>query len=56
MEDPIKATVEKMADNNCLTCKQAHLIAKEFDVELAELAQIIEETGVKVTSCQLGCF
>jgi hypothetical protein len=42
--------------NNQLPCPVAFKIAKEFKVSLQEVGETADKLGIKISSCQLGCF
>ena len=39
-----------------LTCAEAFRIAAEWDVKAAEIRRICDQEGIRICSCQLGCF
>ena len=39
-----------------LTCAEAFRIAAELDVEAAEVRRLCDQEGIRICSCQLGCF
>ena len=39
-----------------LTCEVALQLSRENDISLKEIGEICNAEGVKITSCQLGCF
>ncbi len=39
-----------------LTCPIAFKIAKELKVSLWEVGETTDKLGIKISSCQLGCF
>ena len=43
-------------DQKRLPCAEAFKIARDLDVSLAEVGKTCNELGIKVASCQLGCF
>jgi hypothetical protein len=46
----------KSGDQKRLPCAEAFKIAGDLDVSLAEIGKACNELGIKVASCQLGCF
>ncbi len=42
--------------NNQLPCPVAFKIAKEFKVSPQEVGETADKLGIKISSCQLGCF
>lgn len=54
-----KALAEKVkahAKNGKISCKQAQQIADDEGVPRKELGDLLNELGIKVSNCQLGCF
>ncbi len=39
-----------------ISCRQAFKLAAEADVSPKELGNLLNEIGIKVAACQLGCF
>jgi hypothetical protein len=50
-----KILLDKQKDMR-ITCPVALAIAKELGVSPAKVGEALDRIGVKVTSCQLGCF
>lgn len=42
--------------NAQLPCPVAFKIAKELKVSLQEVGETTDKLGIKISSCQLGCF
>ncbi len=42
--------------DNRLPCPQAHLIAKKLKVTPRKVGETADAMGIRITSCQLGCF
>ncbi len=42
--------------NNKISCKQALRIAEEEQVPSVTIGEMLNELGIKVANCQLGCF
>ena len=42
--------------NNQLPCPVAFKIAKELKISLQEVGETTDTLGIKISSCQLGCF
>ena len=42
--------------NDQLPCSIAFKIAKELKVSLREVGETTDKLGIKLSSCQLGCF
>lgn len=48
--------VKKAAVDGKLTCAQANVLGKELQVPLLMIGAAADELGIKIKSCQLGCF
>lgn len=42
--------------NNKLPCPVAFKIARELKVSLHEVGEAADRLGIRISSCQLGCF
>jgi len=42
--------------NGRLPCQVAFKLAKELKVSLQEIGETANNLGIKISSCQLGCF
>ena len=47
--------VASLVDNQ-LPCTVAFKIAKELKTNLREVGKTTDKPGIKISSCQLGCF
>jgi hypothetical protein len=54
--EQVKEAVEQAAKNAVLTCHDARALAEKLGVEYALVGQACNEAGIKVRSCELGCF
>lgn len=52
LEEKIKASLA----NGRLPCAVAFKIAKQLNVSTKEIGEACNQLGVKISSCQLGCF
>ena len=52
----IEETAIEIDDTKKLPCIEAFEIAKKYDVPLKEIGEACNKAGVKIISCQLGCF
>lgn len=39
-----------------ISCKKAFEIAEKWDMPVKEVGEVINELGIKIVKCQLGCF
>jgi hypothetical protein len=42
--------------NGKISCRQAFKLAEETGLSPKDLGSLLNEIGVKVSACQLGCF
>lgn len=54
-EEIKKKVLEKSKDGK-IPCKTALEIADELKVHPREVGEVINELGIKIVACQLGCF
>lgn len=43
-------------DKKKLACSDASRIAEELKISVPEVGKLCNENGIKIMSCQLGCF
>lgn len=55
-KERILERVKSESKNGKISCRQALKLATEMDVSPKELGGLLNEIGIKVASCQLGCF
>lgn len=55
-KEKIKEILIQKAPQKKLPCKVAFEISKEYNVALKDIGEVANETGIKITNCQLGCF
>ena len=58
-EDLINSVLERAQDSDDrkkLTCTEAFEIARELNVEVAEIGRICNRQNIRIYKCQLGCF
>lgn len=48
--------VRRKAGDRQLTCAAAHRLAAELGVPVREVGAACDVLGVKIKSCELGCF
>ncbi len=56
MTNELKERILFEAQGLKLPCKQAFAIASEVGCPISEVGKACNETGIKIVSCQLGCF
>jgi len=45
-----------ISQNGKIDCAQAFLIARKLSIAPKEVGTAIDELGIKIHNCQLGCF
>jgi len=55
-EDKIARGIKRESRDVIISCAAALKLAKELGVPGAEVGKIANRLGVKIRSCQLGCF
>jgi hypothetical protein len=56
MSAELEEKIESSLVDGKLPCPIAFKIAKELKVSPREVGQIADKLGIKICSCQLGCF
>ncbi|MDO9537723.1 MAG: hypothetical protein Q7J68_05355 [Thermoplasmata archaeon] len=54
--DAITEEILKHAKNREINCQQALGIAKKLSIHPKEVGAKLDEMGIKIHNCQLGCF
>ena len=52
----IEETIKAKVQDGRLPCAMCFKIAEEFDISNKKMGKILNEMGVKIGHCQLGCF
>ncbi len=52
----LKELIMKSQENHRISCKAACDIADQTGASRKKIGELIDELGVKIHSCQLGCF
>ena len=55
-EDKISSAFKKEGIGSEINCPQAFSIAEKYRINKSEIAEYCNMHGVKIRSCQLGCF
>jgi len=56
MDPAIIARIEAVSKDGSIRCEQALAIARELGVPARDVGDVLDRTGVRIISCQLGCF
>ncbi|MGP8050328.1 MAG: hypothetical protein ACLPYB_06910 [Desulfobaccales bacterium] len=51
-----KAKIRLAAPQGKIACAAAFRLAGELSISTRELGSLLNELGIKIESCQLGCF
>jgi molybdate transport system regulatory protein len=52
----IETVIKQAGEDKRLACAEAFRIAADLDVPVGEVGRVCNELGIKVVTCQLGCF
>ena len=52
----IEVLKQRSGEQKRLPCHEAFRIAHDLDVPVEQVGQACNDIGVKIVSCQLGCF
>ena len=55
-EKTVREALRKAAENGKISCAKAFQIAEEFKVTKKKVGEILNELGIRIKQCQLGCF
>ncbi|MBF0495250.1 MAG: hypothetical protein HQK58_01550 [Deltaproteobacteria bacterium] len=55
-DNDLAKRLQAVAVSDRIGCHQAFKVAEEMGVTLAETGRVLNELGIKIVSCQLGCF
>ncbi len=55
-EEKIKQRIQEVSKEGKITCTAAHEVAKELDVPIGKVGQLINQLNLKIIACELGCF
>lgn len=56
MKDKIRASLNERSENGRIPCPVARAIAEELKVDYQEVGKTANNLGIKIISCELGCF
>ena len=52
----LKKEILKASENGRIKCVEALAIAKKLKVPTRKVGKAIDDLGIKIIDCQLGCF
>ena len=56
MEKSLEKLIKEAAREGKLPCAVAFKLAEDHKIPLAKIGQAANDAGVKIKTCQLGCF
>ncbi|MEA2110399.1 MAG: hypothetical protein U9P07_13395 [Pseudomonadota bacterium] len=56
MSDEVQKKIKELSVEGKITCAQAEMVAREYDLSRKAVGELIDELELKIISCQLGCF
>jgi len=56
IEGDVIAALEKLIENNQLTCSRVFELARQYKLKPLDIANEVSARGLKFLECQLGCF
>jgi LAO/AO transport system kinase len=56
MKDELRQEMLKKAVEGKLSCATARKIAEDLKIPYQEIGKAANELGIRIKSCQLGCF
>ncbi len=54
--EELKAKIRLAAPQGRIACAAAFRLAGELSISLEEMGKLLNELGIKIEMCQLGCF
>ncbi len=55
-KDRLIERIQSLSKDGRMPCPLARRIAEEEGITYREIGEILNEQGIKITSCELGCF
>ena len=55
-KEQVREAITQAAEEGRITCRDAHALAETLEVEPGLVGRLINELGIKIEKCQLGCF
>ena len=56
MKEMLEKAVPEIDGKRRMPCAKAFMLAEEWSVPVREIGDCCNEAGIKIVSCQLGCF
>jgi len=55
-KETILEKIKELSKEGRLSCTDARKLAMEHEIPLNKMADLCNETGIKINACELGCF
>lgn len=55
-EKVLRDLIMNMQSDQRISCETAMEVAKEAEVTPTKIGRLLDEMGIKIHSCQLGCY
>jgi hypothetical protein len=55
-EEKVRSVFEKEGIGKEITCPQAFAISEKYGIDKPDISRYCNRNGIKIRSCQLGCF
>ncbi len=55
-QEELHAKIRAAAPEGRIACAAAFRLAKELSLPTRDMAKLLDELGIKIKLCQLGCF
>ncbi len=55
-KDKVVDKLKEVAAEGKISCTQAREVAKDLEIELAEIGKLCDDNDIKIYGCELGCF
>lgn len=56
LEEKVREAIVEVSPDKRISCPVARQIAEEYGVPVGEVGRLINELGIKIYACELGCF
>jgi hypothetical protein len=56
MDKKLESAIKEKATDGRLTCDEAWQLADDLGINKADMGKAADDLGIKIKSCQLGCF
>jgi LAO/AO transport system kinase len=56
VKESLRKTLKERAPDGRISCKEARQVAEESGLSYSDVGAACNELGIRIHSCQLGCF